>query len=315
MSTAITQSSAGFSPAQLQIIRRTCAPDTNTDEFDLFVEAAKAYQLNPMKRQIMAMVFSKDNPNKRRMSLIVEIAGMRSIAARSGRYRPAQEPTVFECADNAKTATNPHGILRAIVTLHTQDDQGKWFPVIGEAWWDEHAVIEDEWGYDQAKGKRAPTGQKTLGKTWEKMPRLMIAKCAEAQALRKGWPEEVGGLYEQAEGDTFDADLTPTEAVEQADQADRNNLIGRAKDEFPIQFEMGGPIEMLAAGAVFSRSDEYVQGLETSMEVMDFKARNSESLRRYWADHKADALELNRNIDARLERLSTLPEENAKALV
>lgn len=303
----------GFSAAQLQIIKNTCAPDTNADEFDLFIEAAKAYQLNPMKRQIMAMVFSKDNPRKRRMSLIVEIGGMRSIAARSGNYRPASEPTVFECLDELKSNTNPHGILRATVTLYTQDDRGVWFPVIGEAWWGEHAVIEDEWAWNDAKGKRLPTGQKTLGKTWEKMPHLMIAKCAEAQGLRKGWPEEVGGLYEQAEGDAFDADMTPTQAVEQAEAEDRGQLIGRALDEFALQFTPGGKIEMLPAGQVYSRIDEHIKELSTSLEVKDFKARNSESLKRFWADHKADALELSRLIEDRVKRLSSSDNESLLA--
>lgn len=309
----LTPIAQSFSNSQLQIIKNTCAPDTNNDEFNLFIEAAKAYQLNPMKRQIMAMVFSKDKPDKRRMSLIVEIGGMRSIAARSGKYRPASEPTVFECLDELKSSTNPHGILRATITLHIQDDTGEWFPVIGEAWWDEHAVIEDEWAWNDAKGKRAPTGNLTLGKTWEKMPYLMIAKCAEAQALRKGWPEEVGGLYEQAEGDTFDADMTPTEAVERANAEGRSHMIGRAKDEYALQFSPGGIIEMVPSGQVHSRIDKHIDELETSLEVKDFKARNSQSLKRFWADHKSDALELNRVIEARINTLSASDNEQVLA--
>lgn len=306
----IAATAQGFTPAQLQIIKNTCAPDTNNDEFNLYIEAAKAYQLNPMKRQIMAMVFSKDNPKKRRMSLIVEIGGMRSIAARSGKYRPASTPTVFECMDDLKSPTNPHGILRATVTLYTQDSRGEWFPVIGEAWWSEHAAIEDEWAYDEEARKRKPTGKQTLSKTWDKMPFLMIAKCAEAQALRKGWPEEVGGLYEQAEGDTFDADMTPTEAVQQAEAEDRSHMIGRALDEYALQFAMAGPIEMVPAGEVHSRVDEYIKELETSLEVRDFKARNSESLKRFWADHKADALEVSKLIEGRSKTLSASENES-----
>jgi hypothetical protein len=36
---------------------------------------------------------------------------------------------------------------------------------------------------------------------WDKMPSVMISKCAEALALRKGFPTQLAGLYEQAELD------------------------------------------------------------------------------------------------------------------
>ena len=286
-----------FTRAQLDIIKKTCAPDTNTDEFNLFIESARLYGLNPMKRQIMAMVFSKDNAKKRRMSLIVEIGGLRSIAGRSGKYRPASEPTVFENGADV-TDINPLGLTRAIVKLYKQDDRGEWFPVIGEAWWDEHVNTKEIWENNR------PTGKFKLADTWKKMPRLMLAKCAEAQALRKGWPEDVGGLYEEAEGDVYDGDITATEALEEHAQEVRRAAVGKKDGEYAVQFEAGGQVEMISPGQMHRRCEEYYRTLESIMDVKDFEFRNKAALQRYWADDKDAALNLKEVSERRINELS-----------
>jgi phage recombination protein Bet len=234
------------------------------------------------------------------MSLIVEIGGLRAIAARSGKYRPASSPTQFDVHDNVKNETNPLGLVRAVVTVHKQDEHGRWFDVVGEAWWDEHASVKDEWAYDDKSGKRAPTGNKTLEDNWKRMPRLMLAKCAESQALRKGWPEDLGGLFEQAEsGGAWDADMLPTEVLEQDEAEARARRIGRVMGEYAVQFDMGAPIEMIAPGKLHDRVAEHVRSLETTMEIKQFRATNSETLKRYWADDKDAALSLKTLLDSR----------------
>jgi len=208
-----------FSDRQLDLIRRTVANDCNPQEFDLFCEVARRAGLDPFRRQISAIVFSKGDQDKRRMSIITGIDGLRSIAARSGRYRPDEDPPRFTYDEALKDPhSNPLGIERAEVRVYIRDEGSEiWRPVAGVAYWDEFAPLKEEGadGFDwvesgqlwpqgtakagQPKMRKQPRGQvvrklDTSGQ-WGKMGRLMLAKCAEAQALRKAFPEDLAGLY------------------------------------------------------------------------------------------------------------------------
>lgn len=52
---------------------------------------------------------------------------------------------------------------------------------------------------------------------WPKMPSLMIAKVAEARALRRGFPGELGGLYGDEEMDQAQGGDSPAVALEGPD--------------------------------------------------------------------------------------------------
>ena len=92
---ALLPSAAGFTPPQLKLIRQTVASDTNESEFDLFIAAARNAGLDPFRKQISAIVFSKNDPKKRKMSIITTIDGFRVIAERTRLYRPDDQPPVY----------------------------------------------------------------------------------------------------------------------------------------------------------------------------------------------------------------------------
>jgi len=72
---------AALSAQQITLIRRTIANDCNDAEFDLFMAAARSAGLDPFRKQISPLVFNKNKPDKRRMSIITTIDGLRVIAA------------------------------------------------------------------------------------------------------------------------------------------------------------------------------------------------------------------------------------------
>src|SRR5690606_30532392 len=128
-------------------VQQTVAKDCNQDEFNLFMEAARSYGLDPFRKQIIPLVFSKNarDQSKRRMSIVLSRDGLRVIAQRCGNYRPASEPAQIEYDEALKGPTNPKGIVMARVFLWQRDPSGEWFKVVGEAYWDEFAPIADEW--------------------------------------------------------------------------------------------------------------------------------------------------------------------------
>jgi phage recombination protein Bet len=233
---AIQKNDVLYDPKTINLIRRTVAADTNDDEFNLFVNMARSLGLDPLRRQIYAFVFSKNNPQKRRLSIIVSIDGFRSIAESTGNYRPDEDEAVYEINDSLKSPLNPLGIVKATVRVWKYS-HGDWHRVTGVAYWDEYAPIKDEWGYDEASGKNRPTGKKTLDDSgqWVKMPRVMLAKCAEAQALRKAWPDNFANVYESSEIDRAKViDMLPAEAAEQGAVAERQQRIGHVKEQLNL---------------------------------------------------------------------------------
>jgi hypothetical protein len=57
-----------YNPRDLALIRRTVALDTTDDEFALFIHWARSLRLDPLRRQVHAFVFHKNDPKKRRLS-------------------------------------------------------------------------------------------------------------------------------------------------------------------------------------------------------------------------------------------------------
>lgn len=313
---AITTSEA----RSMDLIRRTVAKDCNAAEFDQFIHICKAVGLDPLRRQIYAFVFGKGDADKRRMSVVTAIDGYRAIAERTKCYRPDVRAPRIEYSDDAKCPSkNPLGIVRAEVTVY-KFAHGEWHPVTAEAYWDEYAPIIEtgEGGFEWVDtGQLYPRDHPTkAGKpkrkkvqigdvvealdpskpNWRKMARVMIAKCAEAQALRRAWPDDFSGLEIDEEVDRrHSIELTASELADEGAAEKRFEMIGGANC-ITIDWCNGDKIVREPVGSFGDKAIEYVR--KNPAMAAEFAERNEDNLREYWARDKAGALALKQAIEA-----------------
>lgn len=300
----------GFSSAQLKIMRQTVAKDCNPAEFDVFIETAKSYGLNPFRREIYAIVVNKDKPDKRQLVLVTGIDGFRRKAEETGDYHPSEdEPEYTYNQDLKDPRVNPLGIEKCKITVFKDGRK-----VIGVAYWDEFAPIKEVWERNPETDKWGPSGRFELDprkEPWWKMPRHMIAKCAEAQALRKGWPSTFSGLFVAEEMDQATIDLSPSEWVEREAKQEREKRIGHGKSA-PFVWKVGDTIEMVPLGSVADRITGHLRSeVHSSSELDWWKRTNAEGMRSFWAESPNDALEVKKIIEARAAELNAADQQEA----
>lgn len=305
------------SARQLTLIHDTIAKGLTSPEFDLFMTVAQHTGLDPFRKQIYPLVFNADDQKKRRVVYITSIDGLRAIAFRSQRYRPDEDEPDFTYDPDLKGPENPLGITRARVRIYVKDVGAEdWRPVSGVAYWDEFApILEDgadgfEWvetgevWADSGKPKRRkqPKGdivRKVDDKgNWARMPRLMLAKCAEAQALRKAFPEDLSSLYEASEFDRSRVvDLSPSEYVEVQRTEDRLERVGFKGASIMFQLTPASPLEQVALGQVADKVLEVYRDFDLNAARW-FDGVNRVALQEFWARSPGDALALKKEMEA-----------------
>lgn len=181
-----------FDDDQVSIIKNQIFPNATDSELKEFVFRCQASNLDPFKGQITASIYKDENGN-RKVVCITTIDGFRSIAERSGCYAGSDD-AVFD------TEKNP---TKATVTVYKMV-QGQRVPFTATARWKEYYPGEKK------------------GFMWRKMPCVMLAKCAEALAMRKAFPNETGRIYaseemEQASRPRVD-NIIHVEAIEEASE-------------------------------------------------------------------------------------------------
>lgn len=158
-----------FNKEQVELIKRTIAVGATDDELKLFLFQAQKSGLDPLKKEIYFIKVGG------RVQTITSIDGMRLVADRSGLYEGQTQPVFY-------------------------DGDGRSYDI----WLKKEPPFACKVGVWK-KGFKEPLyavaifNEYAKGNLWLKMPSLMIAKVAEALALRKAFPNDIGGIYTRDE--------------------------------------------------------------------------------------------------------------------
>jgi phage recombination protein Bet len=319
-SAALTRSDA----RRLALFVKTVGKDLRESEIDEALEWCEVYGANPFTKDIYFFVFDANDANKRRVVPVLGIGLYRKIAARSGNYRPDDRPPRFTYDEAAISQANPKGLVDCEVTVY-QYMHGAWHAVASRLKWEERAPIKSGGTTWEKTGEFYPAGHAKAGKpryrkvtdpsnpdvldpdkrNWHTMGETMMAKCTEADAIRKGWPNETAGSYVPEEMDALHTiDLTATEIIETHEKTERLSKLGDGPGVM-VQWGPADALERVPVGKFGDRVLDWIgahmiKGSEEPAAVMEWHARNREALREYWAHDKAGALA----VKAKLENVA-----------
>ena len=166
------QQGLSFSPEKIQLLKDTVCKGASDAELEMFLHICKHTGLDPFMKQIYSI------PRGGQRTTQTSIDGFRLIAERTGRYSPGKESTFVYNEQNM--------IVSATSYVRKMTADGTWHDVAATAYMSEFR-----------------------GSTpfWTKMPHVMLAKVAEAVALRKAFPADLSGIYTTEEMDQAEVQI------------------------------------------------------------------------------------------------------------
>jgi phage recombination protein Bet len=186
-----------------------------------FLHLCQATGLDPFRREIYLIPYNDSKaPGGKRWIAQTGIDGYRRLAQNSGEFAGRTEPQwcgpdgvwrdVWLDPENPPTAARV-GVRR----------DGHVDPTYAVALFREYVPMKPVWRNGAKVRDEHGAEVQEPSAMWKKMPALMIAKVAEAQALRAAFPRQTSGLYvtEEMERTSADSSNTPEAAAEARQRA------------------------------------------------------------------------------------------------
>lgn len=251
-----------FNDEQIVLIKSQIAKDCTDGELQLFLYQCKQTGLNPLTRQIYAI------KRAGKMTIQTSIDGFRVIAERSGSYAGQDEP-IWENDEKGFP-------IKCTVRVYkfTPNFEQRYCAGVGVAHFKEYY----------------PTPQ-NLQKT---MPHTMIAKVAEALALRKAFPQDLSGLYTGDEIADAPKEIVPNKFFKEP-EGSMKNLSDIAGEELKASAEEQRLNKLKEALAKMQTKEEITDYLnkkyqgKTRLEILQSMSEaNAEKAMQLIADTNAD---------------------------
>ena len=229
----VTTDQASWDAKQVAALNQLGLSRASQGDLQVFLHTCQRTGLDPFARQIYMI------ERGGRYTIQSSIDGLRIVAQRSGNYG-GQTPVQW-CGANGEwvdvwLSSTPPSAAR--VGVYYKDSA---HPTYAVAKWDSYAGT---------------------GPIWKKMPDLMLAKCAEALALRKAFPQDLSGIY-------------------------TNDEMSQA-DEKPETKKAEAPAKAIEVIEISYTEDQIA---EATALIAGITLLDLEALRGVWAEHK-DLLEI-----------------------
>jgi phage recombination protein Bet len=257
-----------FNDEQTNLIKTQIAKDCTNSELELFLYQCKQTGLNPLTRQIYAIKRSG------RMTIQTSIDGFRVIAERSGSYAGQDEP-IWE--DDEKGFP-----IKCTVKVYkfTPNFEQRYCAGVGVAHFKEYYP-----------------SPMLLQKS---MPHTMIAKVAEALALRKAFPQDLSGLYT---GDEM-AQSEPQEPVDKTPKNQFSDLAEVADEDMKATQRAANEADAEMIKGLFNAS----KSKDDLADVVEYNKTKINKLAKYAPDLFKELKELKDSLTKAFDKMVEMDE-------